>query len=206
MLITYLIIGFTVLFSAWAFENQDVTYKCRHWPYAEVHHGEYYRLLTGGFVHANFIHLLFNMFSLYSFGPVVEREFHRNFPGVGATLYIIFYLVSIAAASMATHFRYKDYQGFTAIGASGAVSAIIFSAILINPAWEIGMFLIPIGIPGLIFGPLFLWFSAYMAQRGGDGIDHSAHFYGAVFGFIFPIVFKPHLFLEFIGQLTAYIS
>lgn len=206
MAITYIIIGFTVAFSLWAFNNSDVFYKCKHWPYEEARSGEYYRWLTSGFLHGDNMHLLFNMITLYFFGRVVEQWFGVLFPGVGALLFLFFYLVSIVAASLATYYKYREVPSFASIGASGAVSAVLFASILISPTMSLYLLFIPIPIPGFIFGIFYLWYSTYAANRGGDGIDHAAHFYGAVFGFLFPLVLKPILLLSFFGQLAAWFS
>jgi membrane associated rhomboid family serine protease len=206
MAITYIIIGFTVAFSLWAFNNSDVFYKCKHWPYEEARSGEYYRWLTSGFLHGDNMHLLFNMITLYFFGRVVEQWFGVLFPGVGPLLFLFFYLVSIVAASLATYYKYREVPSFASIGASGAVSAVLFASILISPTMSLYLLFIPIPIPGFIFGIFYLWYSTYAANRGGDGIDHAAHFYGAVFGFLFPLVLKPILLLSFFGQLAAWFS
>ncbi len=206
MTITFLIIGFTVLFSLSAFNNSDLFYKCKHWPYAEARSGEYYRWLTGGFLHGDYMHLLFNMLTLYFFGGVVEQWFGVLFPGVGAFFYLFFYLLAIVAASLATYYRYRNVQSFASIGASGAVSAVLFAAILLQPTMNLNFMFIPIDIPGFIYGIFYLWYSSREAARGGDGIDHVAHFYGAVFGFVFPVVFKPLLLLAFFDELTAWLG
>lgn len=206
MIITFLIIGFTVLFSLAAFSNPDLFYKCKHWPYAEARSGEYYRWLTGGFLHGDYMHLLFNMLTLFFFGGVVEEWFSVLFPGVGAFFYLFFYLLAIVAASLATYYRYREVQSFASIGASGAVSAVLFAAILLHPTMSLFLMFIPIPIPGFIYGIFYLWYSSREAARGGDGIDHVAHFYGAVFGFIFPVVFKPLLLLAFFDELTGWLG
>jgi membrane associated rhomboid family serine protease len=201
MPITYIIIGFTVLISFMAFNNQDLFYKMKHWPYQEARHGEYYRWLTSGFLHGDPMHLIFNMLTLYFFGDYVEEWFAALFPDFGKTLYITFYVAAIVAASSATFQKYRNTSSFASIGASGAVAAVLFACILLNPTIGIMMFFIPIPIPGFIFGALYLWYSSYAAKRGGDNIDHTAHFFGAVFGFFFPLLLKPSLFLDFVEQL-----
>ena len=123
------------------------------------------------------------------------------FPGFGTVAYLVFYLLAIVATSSATYAKFKDTSSFASIGASGAVAAVLFASILLDPTIGIMMFFIPIPIPGFIFGILYLWYSSYAARRGGDNIDHTAHFFGAVFGFFFPLVLKPELFLHFIEQL-----
>ncbi|MBC7777815.1 MAG: rhomboid family intramembrane serine protease [Phycisphaerae bacterium] len=206
MEINYIIIGFTCLISFMAFNNPYWTYKLKHWPYQEVRDGEYYRWLTSGFLHGDIMHLIFNMITLYYFGRTVEMWFTMVFPDFGGMFYLLFYLVAIVAASSATFFKYKESPGFASIGASGAVAAVLFASILILPTIKIYLFFIPIGIPGFIFGILYLWFSAYEAKRGQDNIDHTAHYYGAIFGFFFPILFEPRLVPLFIGQLQEWFA
>ena len=205
--INHLIIAFTCLVSIMAFNNPYWTYKLKHWPYQEVRYGEHYRWLTSGFLHGDAMHLIFNMITLYAFGGVVEAWFTNTFPDFGRIFYLLFYLISIVAASSATFFKYRETQGFASIGASGAVAAVLFAAILIYPTSNMYLLFLPkIGIPAFIFGGLYLWFSAYEAKRGRDNIDHTAHFYGAVFGFLFPIIFEPGLVPMFLMHLQAWFA
>lgn len=206
MPITYLLIGATVLISMWAFSNPDLLYRLKHWPYAEAQRGEYYRLLTGGFLHVNYLHLAFNMITLYFFGKWVEVWFKYSFPEIGPLLYLIFYLMAIVAASLSTYYRYRRSPYFASIGASGATSAVLFAAILLDPTLNLYLMFIPIPIPGVLFGVFYLWYSSHAAQRGGDGIDHLAHFYGALFGFLFPILLKPALLPQFFEQILDWVS
>jgi membrane associated rhomboid family serine protease len=204
--ITYIIIGITVIFSMLGFNNPELFHRFKHWPYAEERRGEYIRWLTGGFLHADWMHLLFNMLTLYGFGLFVESEFARLFPGFGPVMYVVFYLLAILAASAATFYRHRTNPGFASIGASGAVAAVLFAAILLEPGLELRLFFIPIDIPGFIFGAIYLWYSSYAANRLNDNIDHIAHFYGSVFGFVFPLIFHPSLFLRFVEGLQAWFA
>lgn len=221
MSITYLIIGSTVVISMLAFNNGELLYKLKHWPYAESRRGEYYRWLTAGFLHADWMHLLFNMLTLYFFGadqrpaelrgeggyfPGVEGWFVETFSSAGGLMYLVFYLVAIVVASLGTYFRHRHNAGFASIGASGAVSAVLYAAILLHPTMSLYLFFIPIPIPGFIYGILYLWYSSYAARRGGDGIDHLAHFYGAVFGFSLPLLIQPGLLGDFFAQLSAWVG
>lgn len=205
MTITFIIIGVTALISFMAFNNHDLFYKLKHWPYQEARSGEYYRWLTSGFLHGDPMHLIFNMLTLYFFGKYVEDWFAALFPGIGGVVYLLFYLAAIVAASSATYQKHKNTSSFASIGASGAVAAVLFACILLDPTIGIMMFFIPIPIPGFIFGVLYLWYSSYAAKQGGDNIDHTAHFFGAVFGFFFPILLKPSLFLNFVEQLQNWL-
>ncbi len=204
MPITYIIIGFTSLISFLAFNNQELFVKMKHWPYQEARDGEYYRWLTSGFLHADFMHLLFNMLTLFFFGPYVESWFASMFPRLGTTLFLIFYLVSIVAASVGTFYKFRNTSSFASIGASGAVAAVLFACIALNPTIGIRFILLPIPIPGFIFGVLYLWYSSYAANKGEDNIDHTAHFFGAVFGFFFPLLLQPSLFPSFFEQIVGW--
>ncbi len=206
MMITYLIIAFTTLISFMGFNDRHLFVKLKHWPYEEQRHGEHYRWLTGGLLHANWMHLIFNMVTLYFFGPYVEFWFVDSFGNMGAMLYLLFYLAAIVAASSATFFKYRDTPSFASIGASGAVAAVLFASILINPMGKIMFIFLPIPIRSFIFGILYLWYSAYEAKRGQDNIDHTAHYYGALFGFFFPVVLAPSLLTDFIDQIGAWIQ
>ena len=204
--VTYIIIGVTVLTSMAGFNNPELFHKLKHWPYAEAKRGEIYRWLSGGFLHGDYMHLLFNMITLYFFGPALESFFAELFPGFSHIIYPLFYLLAVVAASSGTYVRYNDSPGFASIGASGATAAVLFACILFIPTLKIYLFFIPVGIPGFIFAVLYLWYSAYSAKQGGDNIDHLAHYFGAIFGFMFPIVFQPSLIGSFFDQITRWLS
>lgn len=206
MLVTYIIIGATALFSYLGFENRELFHRYKHWPYAEERRGEYLRWLTGGFLHADWMHLIFNMLTLFFFGRIVEDWFVDTFPGlVGPLFYLAFYLLAIMAASSATYYRHRHNPSFASIGASGAVAAILFAAILLEPTANLYLYF-ALPIPGFIFGIIYLWYSSYAANNLNDNIDHLAHFYGAVFGFIFPLVFHWELMGDFIEDLRLWFA
>jgi membrane associated rhomboid family serine protease len=206
MPITYIIIGFTVLMSMWAFSDHNVFHRLKHYPYAEARHNEHFRWITGGLLHGDYGHLLFNMITLYFFGPLLEQNLAVVFPGVSKFMFVLFYVLALVASSSASYMKHKDNPHYAAIGASGATAAVLFACILFIPTIGIMMFFIPIPIPGIIFGPLYLWYSSYAEKRGGDNIGHLAHYYGAIFGFVFPLFFKPGLLLEFIAKVMAWLQ
>jgi membrane associated rhomboid family serine protease len=200
--ITNIIIIFTSALSIWAFNNPDVLQKCKHYPFIEERQKEFYRLLTSGFVHADGMHLGFNMFALYSFGNRVEQFFDVYFP-FGKTFYLVFYLISIAMASIPSFYKNRNNPSYASIGASGAVSAVVFAGILFEPLNEIFLMFIPFGVAGWIFGILYLMYSQYASRNANDNIGHDAHFWGAVFGFLLPIVLKPNLLADCLGQIMG---
>jgi membrane associated rhomboid family serine protease len=185
--ITLTIIIITVLISIAALGNSKIKEDLIFWP-AAMKGRQLHRFITHGFIHGDYIHLAFNMFTLWSFGRNVEYWFMDKFEGKGKLLYILFYLLGIIVASMPDYFKYKDQYGYRSLGASGGVCAVIFASILFYPMDKLYPMFLPIGIPGIIIGPLFLIISVYLARRGGGNIGHSAHITGAIFGLIFVII------------------
>ena len=170
--------------------------------YQVWHRKQWYRMISYGLVHGGWGHLIFNMLTLYFFGPVVERYFAVAFGATaGAVLFAFLYVSAIAVSTVGDLLKYKDDYYYNALGASGAVSAILFASILFEPRMGIYIFLIPIPIPGYIFAPLYLLYCWYMAKRNMDNIGHTAHFWGAVYGLFFPLLCKPAIFSHFLAQL-----
>ncbi|MCQ2139873.1 MAG: rhomboid family intramembrane serine protease [Bacteroidales bacterium] len=169
--------------------------------YQVWHRKEWYRMLTSGLIHAGWGHLFFNMLTLYFFGRVVEQYFMAAFGNVtGAILYVVLYVSALAVSSIGDLIKYRDDWNYNALGASGAVSAILFASILFAPKMGIYIYLIPIPVPGYIFAPLYLLYCWYMAKRNMDNIGHTAHFWGAVYGLLFPIVCKPEIIAFCLSQ------
>jgi membrane associated rhomboid family serine protease len=201
-LITYLIIGVTCVISFLAFERTKLMEDGMHFPYLEERKREFYRLFTAGFLHGDFMHLAFNMYALYGFGGLVEQWFEYEIPG-GRFMYLVYYLLAIVLANIPTYHKHKENSQFRSIGASGAVSAVVFSAILLQPNLELMIMFIPIPIKGYIFGVLYLIYSSYASKNNSDSIDHEAHFWGAVFGFALPAVLKPELLTHFFDTILS---
>lgn len=161
--------------------------------------GQWYRFISHAFIHANWEHLIFNMLTFFFFGVFVEQAFDYFFGNKGTILFLMEFLLAGIASSIPSYLKHKSNYSYSAVGASGAVSAILFTSILLNPLNKIYFFFIPIGIPAFIFGILYLIYSAYMSKRKVDNIGHDAHFWGAVFGIIFPLAFKFDLLYGFIN-------
>lgn len=207
MSITLIIIIATALASFPALQNDVLKDKFLFWPYMIKRRKEYFRFVTGAFFHADFMHLLFNMISFYSFGQILEKHlFPQLFYQYAQLLYVLLYVLGIIFSCIPDYFKYKNDYGYRALGASGAVSSVIFAAILLYPNMGLRFFFFPIDIPGWLFGIIYLGISAYMAKRGGDNIGHSAHFWGGVFGFGFTflaglVIAKINLFQYFIQAI-----
>lgn len=200
-MITYAILIATVVVSIACFSNGSLFNKLSYSPYRMVHANEWYRIISHGFVHADWVHLFVNMFTFLSFGLYVENFFSSM--GFSGGSFILLYFGGMIAASLYDLWKYRDNRYYTSIGASGAVSAVLFTAIFLNP-WDKIYLLAIVPIPGIVFGFIYLWYCQYMAKRGGDNINHNAHFYGAVYGFVFPILLEPGLLQVFIQQLLRH--
>jgi membrane associated rhomboid family serine protease len=162
-------------------------------------------MFSHALVHADYIHLAVNMFVLYSFGRGVEAYFNQlALAGKmhNPELWFIFlYVSAIAMASVPTLMKHKNDAFYTAVGASGAVSAIVFCFIFFDP-WNMLLFFGVIPIPGFIFALLYLFYSGYMSKKQGQIVNHDAHLYGAIYGFVFPLLVDVHLVSYFVNQIT----
>jgi membrane associated rhomboid family serine protease len=188
MSITLIIIIITAIISISGFSNSNVIDKLIFYPPAVTNENQWYRFITCGFIHADYGHLIFNMLSLYFFGRYVESNLIDIFGESGTMLYIILYLSALVVSLLPTYFKNKNNYYYRSLGASGAVSAVIFAGLMIAPETEVYIFFIPIPIPGFIFAPLYLFISAMMDRKGGSNINHSAHIWGAVYGLAFIII------------------
>ena len=189
MSVTITITVITAIVSILGFNNQKIVDKLIFYPPAVSRNNEYYRFITCGFIHADWSHLIFNMLSFYLFSQsLVEPAFIEYFGQYGRFALASMYFLALVVCLLPTYFKNRDNSRYRSLGASGAVSAVVFAGLMISPLSQIGFFIIPPVIPGFIFGPLYLLLSFYMERRGGDNINHSAHIWGAVFGLIFIIV------------------
>ncbi|MFN5422823.1 MAG: rhomboid family intramembrane serine protease [bacterium] len=186
MSITFLIIIITAVVSFIAFNKESLKDDLLFWPFVIKRKGELFRFFTYGALHADVMHLLFNMLSFYSFGLALEEYlFKAIFGDLSRAMFAIMYITAIIASVIPDFFKYQDKSYYRSLGASGAVSAVVFSAITIQPTMPIRFFFIPFNIPGYVFGIVFLVLSAMLAKRGGGNIGHNAHFWGSVYGILF---------------------
>ena len=203
-----IIVGLTVLVSAYAWSNHDLMESWILRPYRMARdNGQWYRFLTSGFLHADWGHLLFNMIAFYSFGQLVL--FYLKV-GLGETngllIFLLLYLGGIVVSDIPTYFRHRDDRQYGSLGASGGVASVLFAGVIFAPLNKIYMMFIPVGIPGFIFGFLYLAYSYYQGRRRGDNINHDAHFYGALYGVILVLVLMPASGLEFVRQIQYFLK
>lgn len=200
---TIFIVLITVIVSIIAFSNRDLMARLIFNPYMITERGQWYRFITSGFIHADWIHLLVNMIVLWSFGQVVEDYYRIMFEDKWFAYYGLLYTGALFVSIAPSYLRHKHNAGYNALGASGAVAAVLFAAILFRPLDKIYLYGL-IGLPGILVGVAYLVYSYYMDKRGGDFINHDAHFWGAVYGALFTILIKPGIFLHFLDQLTQF--
>ncbi len=206
MSITVIIIIITVFVSLASFQNRELFDRLKFNAYQIKHSKEWYRAFSYGFIHADFVHLAINMFVLYSFGSSIEYFFEETFPGKVILYFLALYIGGVLFSTLFDLRKHNEDPSYNAVGASGAVSAVVFASILFFPLGKLSLLFIPIQIPSFIFGTLYLIYSAYMNKKNIDNIGHSAHFWGAVYGFIFPIILKPALFEKFITQIASFFN
>ncbi|MFC0425595.1 rhomboid family intramembrane serine protease [Chryseobacterium scophthalmum] len=200
MNIIILVIAITAIISFIAFNNKEIFEKYKFNVGAIRHRKEYVRILSAGFLHADIMHLLFNMMTLYFFGPVILE-------GFGNIGFLIIYIGSILLGNIFSLFIYQKQPWYSAIGASGGVSGILFAAIAMMPNIGIYFFFIPIPIPGFIFGLLYFGYSVYMMlnPKQWDNLGHAAHLGGAFFGLVYAVIVQPQSAIEhsmFIGIMS----
>lgn len=202
--ITLILIIATVGISLYAMNQSTVLYGFMMNPYMITQRGQYYRLVTSGFIHKDHMHLLFNMFSFYFFGTQLEYIFQYIF-GVtmGSVYFILLYILGIVISDIPTLIKHRNNHGYNSLGASGAVSAVIFACILFQPLQDICLYAV-LCFPGFILGTLYLIYSYISAKKSRDGINHDAHLYGALFGIIFCIVLYPDSIQIFIEQMKGW--
>lgn len=185
-LVTVIIIAINVLFSMKGFKDYSFFEKYK-FNTGAVRRGEQVRIITSGFLHVNTAHLFFNMLTLYFFAAIVVGL-------LGTLNFVIIYMGSLILGNLLSFYFNKDDYSYTAVGASGAVSGILYSAILLQPNMSLYMFFIPIPIPAYIFGIGYLLYSIYGMRAQNDNIGHDAHFGGAVGGYALTLAMAPVLF------------
>ena len=200
------LLGLTVAVSVYAWSNPEMLEKGMLEPYLmSRRNDQWYRFITSGFLHADWGHLLFNMFTFYSFGGVVLTYFGQLFGrSTGTLIFLLLYLGGIVISDLPTYFRHRQDRSYRSLGASGGVSSVLFAAVLFYPTAGIRMFPLPMAIPGFIWAGLYLLYSYYMGRRRGDNINHDAHFYGALYGVVVTLALVPDAAPIFWQQVLNY--
>ncbi len=202
--VTLVIILVTCLVSFLSFNRPLLKAKLLHNPYKVKHHQEYHRLITSGFIHSNTVHLGFNMFTLFFFGQNVEAILIAKFGFLsGEIYYVLFYLISIILSDLSSVVKFGDSPHFNSLGASGAVSAVLFVSIVFNP---LDRLLLMGFIPAraFILGALYLIYSYTQGKKMTDNINHNAHLYGALAGIAFSMLIQPSIIIEFFQKISTY--
>ena len=197
--ITLVIVVATCLVSWLAFNNRQLLDRLILWPPAIDRSKQYDRLVTHGFIHADLGHLLFNMITLFFFGRPVEQVMVER---IGAPGFVLFYLSAIVVAILPTYLKHRHDAQYRSLGASGAVSAVLFAFILMAPWTGIYIFFIPIPIPAVLYAVFYVGYSIWMDRRGTDNVNHSAHLWGAGYGVLFALVMESSLLAHFMNALA----
>lgn len=205
-MITFTLLAVIVVFSMYCFNDRNKMHKYLFHPYSIYHNKEHYRFLTHAFIHGDYFHLIFNCLALYSFGIALEDYFFPQLFGekLGKVYYILLFTGGIYAASFTEYFRNKNNPDYSSLGASGAISSVMFCFIMVSPMSQISLFFFP--MQGWIAGILLLAVSYYLIRRKktsdySDNISHESHFWGALFGVAFILILKPALLQHFISQI-----
>lgn len=193
MSISIIIIAATVLISILAFNNLELFDRLKFNPYLIKEHKQWWRFLSHALLHSDWMHLLINMYVLYSFSSIVEDTYFNLFSYRGLLYFVLLYVGGVLFSTVFDYSKQKSNPYYNAVGASGAVSAVVFSSILIFPGGSIYLFPIPFPLPSWVFGILYIVYSAYMGKKANDNIGHNAHLWGAIYGIVFTAVTIPGL-------------
>ena len=194
--LTILLVVATVAVSWFAFNNPRLLDRLLLWPPAIQRQHQYDRLLTHCFVHADWQHLLFNMITLFFFGRAIESFFASY---IGSLGFVLFYLSAILVAILPTWLRHRHDPRYRSLGASGAVSAVLFAYIMVAPWSLIFVFFLP--VPAIVYAVFYVGYSIWMDRQGRDNVNHSAHLWGAGYGLLFTVMMEPRVIPYFLQQL-----
>lgn len=202
MSISIIIIAITVIVSVLAFNNLELFDKLKFNPYLIKEHKQWWRFLSHALLHSDWMHLLINMYVLYSFSNIVEDTYFSLFSYRGLLYFVLLYVGGVLFSTVFDYSKQRSNPYYNAVGASGAVSAVVFSSILIFPGGSIFLFPIPFPIPSWVFGILYIVYSAYMGKKAKDNIGHNAHLWGAIYGIIFTAVTIPGLVSKLLEMVS----
>ncbi|MCB0431143.1 MAG: rhomboid family intramembrane serine protease [Flavobacteriales bacterium] len=195
-MITLVIIVITGLVSVQAFSNHELFLRLRFNAYVTRNQKQWYRLGSYALLHADWMHLIVNMFVLYSFGQQVELEYRAYFGPIGMLFYVLLYTSSVVMSIIPSYEQQKNNPVYNSVGASGAVSAVLFAQVLFDPLGQVALYGI-IPMPSILFAVVYLGYSWYMGKQGRDNINHHAHFFGAVYGMLFTVLLDKQIAVNF---------
>jgi membrane associated rhomboid family serine protease len=198
--ITMIILVLTTIISLVSFNSSRLMDALIFWPPAITMRHQYYRFVTCGFVHADLMHLAFNMFTLYFFGRALEA-YYMGILGLQHYYFTILYITALIVANIPSYLKQHDNYNYRSLGASGAVCAVMFAFIMISPWEQLSIFGV-VPVPAIIFAVFFLGYSIYMSRRGGDNVNHDAHLWGALYGVAFTIAVRPSVVSSFLNELS----
>ena len=201
--LTFILIALNVIYSIIGFSNSTLVNKTIMWPYGVKRQQQYYRFISSGFLHADWMHLFFNMFTLYFFGRNIEIIF-KNYGLGGNAAYLALYIGGLVIADLPSYFKHRDDPNYRSLGSSGAVSAVVFATIVFSP-WSSIYLYGAFKISAALYAILFIVYCVYMGKQNRDNINHDAHLWGALFGMIFTLglisVLQPSLFGQVLDEL-----
>ncbi|HMB56533.1 MAG TPA: rhomboid family intramembrane serine protease [Arenimonas sp.] len=195
---TLIIIAITCAISFLAFNQTSMREALILWPPAISRDNDWYRLVSYGLIHADFQHLFFNMLTLYFFGRAVEPFYDQRLGELG---FVLFYVLGLILSILPSYLKNRGNSEYRSLGASGAVSAVLFAFILRDP-WSSIYLYMAIKIPAIVFAVLYTAYSIYMDRRGKDNVNHSAHLWGAAYGVVFTVLIDPKVLSAFFLQLS----
>lgn len=203
--VTLMLIAANIVISLIGFSNKEFLSKTIMWPYYVQRKNEIHRFVTSGFLHADFMHLFFNMFTLFFFGAAIENRFSAYGLG-GNAAYLLLYFTALFVSDLPSYLKHKDDINYRSLGASGAVSAIVFASIVFDPWMSIYLYG-AIKISALVFAVLYILYCVYMGKNNHDNVNHDAHLWGAVYGLLFTIaliaLLQPILFQDILVELQT---
>lgn len=198
-----ILIVIIVILSLVCFKDNNLRSKLIHNPYKAFKYKEYYRLLTSGFIHADYLHLFLNMYAMYLFGGAVETYFQYYFGSLSSMYFIGLFFLGIIIANLPDFFQKKDMPYYNSLGASGGVSSIVFASIILSPLTKLMIFPIPLPMPAYVFAAVYIGYSVYMNRRQSDNINHMAHMWGGLWGVVYMIIIYPQSIANFYNQILS---